>query len=179
MYIYHHHHILYALVRDYLSFCSFIITDLPFGGSNGQYLVNLNISICFESGQPCDAVISVFEDSLLPKENCNRRRDFLDPGQYNASISNDNMVHIKWRWKKLLKIEYWHAGFSLDTWKTQHGIISSGPLDVHNVKLLMQDLGVAPFVKDPSDRCDWTSSAYSGANADGWSDGKSWLIFTS
>lgn len=57
-----------------------MITDLPFGGVDGQYLVNMNMSVCWESGQPCDTVITVFKDSLLPKENCNRRRDFLDSG---------------------------------------------------------------------------------------------------
>lgn len=62
-------------------------------------------------------------------------------------------------------------GFSLSAWRTQHGISTSGPLDIHNAKLLLQNLGVAPYVKDPTDRCDWTSPMYSGANAEGWSDG--------
>ena len=63
-------------------------------------------------------------------------------------------------------------GFSLSAWRTQHGISTSGPLDIHNAKLLLQNLGVAPYVKDPTDRCDWTSPMYSGANAEGWSDGR-------
>ena len=62
-------------------------------------------------------------------------------------------------------------GFSLSAWRTQHGISTSGPLDIHNAKLLLQNLGVAPYVKDPTDRCDWTSPMYSGANTEGWSDG--------
>ena len=63
--------------------CSFVIVDLPFGGADGQYLVNLTMSVCFEAGQPCDTVITVFRDSVLPKQRCNRRRDFLDSGLYN------------------------------------------------------------------------------------------------
>ena len=63
-------------------------------------------------------------------------------------------------------------GFSLSAWRTQHGISTSGPLDIHNVKLLLQNLGVAPYVKDPTDRCAWSSPMYSGANAEGWSDGR-------
>lgn len=67
---------------------------------------------------------------------------------------------------------YISLGFSLSAWRTQHGISTSGPLDIHNAKLLLQNLGVAPYVKDPTDRCDWTSPMYSGANAEGWSDGR-------
>lgn len=57
---------------------SFIITDLKFEGNDGHYLVNLNVSVCYESGQPCAVVIPVFENTALPKETCNRDQDFLD-----------------------------------------------------------------------------------------------------
>lgn len=71
----------------------------------------------------------------------------------------------------IIQDTYEYAGFSLAAWKSDHGITTTGPLDTHQVKLLLQDLGVASHVKDPSDRCDWTSPMYSGANAEGWSDG--------
>lgn len=71
----------------------------------------------------------------------------------------------------MIQDTYVYAGFSLATWKSEHGITTTGPLDTHQVKLLLQDLGVASHVKDPTDRCDWTSPMYSGVNAEGWSDG--------
>lgn len=60
---------------------SFVIIDLEFEGSDGHYLVNMNMSLCTEAGKPCDVVIPVFENSALPKETCNRRQDFLDPSK--------------------------------------------------------------------------------------------------
>lgn len=86
-----------------------------------------------------------------------------DKVQENAQNSNEDVFMI-WDTFK-------YAGFSLTAWKSEHGITTAGPLDTHQVKLLLQDLGVASHVKDPSDRCDWTSPMYSGANAEGWSDG--------
>lgn len=42
--------------------------------------MNLNISVCLESGQPCGTVIPVFVNSLLPKEACQRGLDFIENG---------------------------------------------------------------------------------------------------
>lgn len=81
----------------------------------------------------------------------------------NAQNSNEDVCMIQYTFE--------YAGFSLAVWKSEHGITTTLPLDTHQVKLLLQDLGVASHVKDPSDRCDWTSPMYSGANAEGWSDG--------
>ena len=61
-------------------FCSFQIADMDYGGEAGMFLVNLNISVCLESGQPCGTVIPVFVNSLLPKEVCQRGQDFINNG---------------------------------------------------------------------------------------------------
>ena len=34
------------------------------------YLVNMNLSFCFESSGPCHKTIVVFQDTLLPKTAC-------------------------------------------------------------------------------------------------------------
>ena len=59
-------------------FCRFQIADMDFAGEAGMFLVNLNISVCLESGQPCGALIPVFVNSLLPKEVCERGQDFIN-----------------------------------------------------------------------------------------------------
>jgi hypothetical protein len=61
---------------------SFVITDLTYNGEGGEYLVNLNMSVCLEPGQPCHPVVPVFINSVLPKEVCNRNQDFRDKGGY-------------------------------------------------------------------------------------------------
>ena len=61
-------------------FCSFQIADMDYAGESGMFLVNLNISVCLESGQPCGTVIPVFVNSLLPKEVCQRGQDFINNG---------------------------------------------------------------------------------------------------
>lgn len=53
---------------------------MDYAGVDGMYLVNLNISVCLESGQPCSTVIPVFVNSLLPKEACDRGLDFINKG---------------------------------------------------------------------------------------------------
>lgn len=53
---------------------------MGYAGVDGMYLVNLNISVCLESGQPCSTVIPVFVNSLLPKEACDRGLDFINKG---------------------------------------------------------------------------------------------------
>jgi hypothetical protein len=58
-----------------------VIIDLQFEGSDGHYLVNMNVSLCTEAGQPCDVIIPIFDNSALPKETCNRKQDFLDQGK--------------------------------------------------------------------------------------------------
>ena len=61
-------------------FGSFIITDLKYNGDGGDYILNLNMSVCLESKHACDPVIPVFVNTLLPKGLCNRNQDFKDKG---------------------------------------------------------------------------------------------------
>ncbi|XP_062579219.1 uncharacterized protein LOC134241150, partial [Saccostrea cucullata] len=56
----------------------FKVIDLDFFGGTGKYLVNLNISVCLESGQPCGTIIPVFVNSLLPKQVCEKGLDFIN-----------------------------------------------------------------------------------------------------
>ena len=64
----------------YMYICSFIIYDLSSEGSYGQYLISMNISVCYEASAACDTVITVFENTLLPKTLCDWNKDFKDPG---------------------------------------------------------------------------------------------------
>lgn len=59
---------------------------MGYAGVDGMYLVNLNISVCLESGQPCSTVIPVFVNSLLPKEACDRGLDFINKGLNSAVV---------------------------------------------------------------------------------------------
>lgn len=38
--------------------------------SQNEYLVSLDVSVCFESGSACDVSMSVLKDSKLPKMTC-------------------------------------------------------------------------------------------------------------
>lgn len=59
---------------------------MGYAGVDGMYLVNLNISVCLESGQPCSTMIPVFVNSLLPKEACDRGLDFINKGLKTAIV---------------------------------------------------------------------------------------------
>lgn len=61
--------------------------------------------------------------------------------------------------------------FSLASWKTNLGL--SGPtLEVHYIRQLLHDMGVATYLKDSSSKCDWSQPPYSTADANGWTDSK-------
>lgn len=44
-------------------------------------------------------------------------------------------------------------------------------MDIYFVKQLFQDLGVGPYLLDPSEKCDWDVFPFREANTTGWIDG--------
>ena len=52
--------------------------DLP---DKNSYIVNLELSICLEAGEPCDIKKVVLENILLPKLPCDYNTDFKFPGK--------------------------------------------------------------------------------------------------
>lgn len=65
---------------------------MGYAGVDGMYLVNLNISVCLESGQPCSTVIPVFVNSLLPKEACDRGLDFINKGLNSFDVYSRKLL---------------------------------------------------------------------------------------
>jgi hypothetical protein len=61
--------------------------------------------------------------------------------------------------------------FSLKTWKAAHGLNLGSSMDIHHIKQLFQDLGVGPYLLNPSGKCQWTEFPFKVANATGWMDG--------
>ena len=85
---------------------------------------------------------------------------------------------LGWREIKSLMWNKWYfAGFSLTTWMTGRGLNPALALPANEVSHLMQSLGVADLLQDQS--CDRTSAIYTGANADGWLEGRNVLQVTS
>ncbi|CAG2251008.1 unnamed protein product [Mytilus edulis] len=56
---------------------SFSVDDLM---SSGMYVVNMTVSICWSSGQDCQFVSQVFQNTLLPKHTCDTQTDFAQSG---------------------------------------------------------------------------------------------------
>ena len=81
------------------------------------------------------------------------------------------MLSLVSAWSRFNIFDFLYTGFSLSAWKTKLGL--SGPsLEIHYIRQLLQDLGVATYLKDSSSKCDWTKAPYSAANANGWTDSK-------
>lgn len=57
-----------------------------YNGEGGEYLVNMNMSVCLESVQPCHSIIPVFVNTILPKEVCNRNQNFRDKGKMHLHV---------------------------------------------------------------------------------------------
>lgn len=69
-------------------FIRYSIDDLA---DERKFLVNMNISVCFESDAPCLYDIVLFQDSLLPKIMCDWESGFSIPGMFNAYFIYDEL----------------------------------------------------------------------------------------
>ncbi|KAL3873935.1 hypothetical protein ACJMK2_037012, partial [Sinanodonta woodiana] len=105
----------------------FTIYDLS---SKNVYLVNLDISVCWDANRnkDCDVHISVFRNTLLPKIPCNPT-----PG-YNI------------------------PDFSLDQWLQRQGLAAHEILTGQNLNKLMDDLGLTKFLI--TEQCSGKQSPY-------------------
>ncbi|XP_076089891.1 uncharacterized protein LOC143061777 [Mytilus galloprovincialis] len=64
---------------------SFSVDDLMY---SGMYVVNMTVSICWSSGQDCQFVSQIFQNTLLPKHTCDTQTDFAQPGfSYTSWLS--------------------------------------------------------------------------------------------
>jgi hypothetical protein len=62
---------------------SFIVNDLV---DDKQFQVTLNLSLCFEDGQPCLLTMNVLKDAKLPKLFCDWGTGFLVPGKKDYNL---------------------------------------------------------------------------------------------
>jgi hypothetical protein len=51
-----------------------------------QFQVTLNLSLCFEDGQPCLLTMNVLKDAKLPKLFCDWGTGFLVPGKKDYNL---------------------------------------------------------------------------------------------
>ncbi|XP_071145134.1 uncharacterized protein [Mytilus edulis] len=86
--------------------------------SDGTYLVNMNVSICFESSKPCLIDQVVLNKTKLAKKPC--------------------------KWQTGFK----NSSFSLSSWKETSGVDPSQPLSQLEIQKLEETLGIAPFLLD-------------------------------
>lgn len=68
---------IYVTVIKICIFNRFNIANLV---TDGVYLVNMDVLVCFESSKPCALTINVLTDSRLPKPDCEWNRGFIKPG---------------------------------------------------------------------------------------------------
>ncbi|VDI71962.1 Hypothetical predicted protein [Mytilus galloprovincialis] len=64
----------------------YVIYDLT---NNFQYLVDMNISVCYESSGPCELESMIFHDSVLHKKPCQWRTGFRDPNFSESDWRNE------------------------------------------------------------------------------------------
>ncbi|KAJ8320500.1 LOW QUALITY PROTEIN: hypothetical protein KUTeg_002087 [Tegillarca granosa] len=86
--------------------------------TDGVYLINMEVMVCFESSKPCALTVNVLTDSRLPKPECEWNRGFIKPD------------------------------FSINSWMDENGLTGRNQLDVDSVSKLLHDLGIAPYMKD-------------------------------
>lgn len=57
----------FEVILSYNNFLSLELHDLPY---QKKYLINLDVSVCFESGGSCEISVPVLENAALPKADC-------------------------------------------------------------------------------------------------------------
>lgn len=55
-----------------------------------MYIVDLNISLCFESASPCALDVEVFKQTVLKKRECPKYTGFLQSGKCQREILDSN-----------------------------------------------------------------------------------------
>ncbi|CAG2204548.1 unnamed protein product [Mytilus edulis] len=91
---------------------NFHLEDLP--GSN-NYIISMDISICWYSEAACDYRITVLENNILSKEDCDWKSPLLKPD------------------------------FSMTKWKTENGIQANTSLHGQSLTDLLEELGVSKY----------------------------------
>lgn len=67
-------------MNAYVSVClhfRYVLYDLE---SDHQYLVDMNVSVCFESAGPCELTSTMFHKTFLPKMPCQWQTGFIQTG---------------------------------------------------------------------------------------------------
>lgn len=71
----------------------------------GQYLVDLNLSVCFSDGPPCQMEIAIVSNYLVTKPACTWFNGYKIAGEfYNKLTGLTNFVRIS---ERVLLITYW------------------------------------------------------------------------
>ncbi|XP_052067239.1 uncharacterized protein LOC127706622 [Mytilus californianus] len=82
-----------------------------------MYMVNLNLSVCFETHYPCVIHVTVLRNTQLPKRICNWKSDFID------------------------------SDFSYRTFLQEKGLPEDQTLTNYHMKDLMEELGISEFLQ--------------------------------
>ncbi|XP_060573589.1 uncharacterized protein LOC132731425, partial [Ruditapes philippinarum] len=83
-----------------------------------KYVVDMNVSACFESHGNCSYMIPVLKRALLPKANCSWLNGFNN------------------------------ANFSLGTWKLENGVNKGAALSQIQFDVLANTIGISQYLKD-------------------------------
>ncbi|CAC5411203.1 unnamed protein product [Mytilus coruscus] len=124
---------LFALVGSVM--IDYVIEDIP---GESMYLVSMNISYCYEDGQPCYMVTTVFDNTRLPKDLCEWKTDYHIPN------------------------------FSFETWQGDQGLIIGDPLPMWAELLLYEQTGLSPYLQDSMFQCSRNSAKFNSSISGGW-----------
>ena len=76
-------HFLLWVFYTCISNCRIIIEELL---ASQLYSVDMNISVCFETGQACDQVLVILQGTPLPTVPCNWSEGFIHKGTTTINI---------------------------------------------------------------------------------------------
>lgn len=143
-----------------------------------MYIVDLNISLCFESASPCALDVEVFKQTVLKKRECPKYTGFLQSGKCQREILDSNSKY-GWhrashcKWNIILMLPIWNltcgflSGFSLTVWK-QENEVNGTTLTTAEIVVLQEDLGLSRYFLDSA--CSRSTALYN-PHIDYWRNG--------
>lgn len=141
-----------------------------------MYIVDLNISLCFESASPCALYVEVFKQTVLKKRECPKYTGFLQSSKCQREIFDSNSK-FGWHrvshcnWNVILMVPKLTCGFlsdfSLTVWKVENEV-NGTTLTTAEIVVLQEDLGLSRYFLDSA--CSRSTTLYN-PHIDYWRNG--------
>lgn len=122
--------------------------------SQNNYLLDLDVRVCFDNSSTCDVIVSVLKNTKLPQRSCDWSAGLQGNGYHKTSIFFQ--YSNAFAWISLYDIldlcndgSWIPLGMSVAKWLTNLNVDNAtNPLPDHLQSLLLEDHGISNMMKE-------------------------------